>query len=230
MSQNRTCRRKGGDTALVRVALGAALATLVVCANGSAARAGDDDESSIMTKFMHTLGLRSPGALEYETNYNERSPLVVPPSKNLPAPEAVGPPPNWPKDQDVERRKQVTKEEKVKPHADWVSENQRPLRPDELSRGPAVANDGSAASPNANSSMSNPQYQGTAPKKNTLLSLDIFRQKEEYTTFTGEPTRSNLTDPPPGYLTPSPDQPYGIAPEKKQQHIQTLGERVEPTR
>jgi len=31
----------------------------------------------------------------------------------------------------------------------------------------------------------------------------------EMTTFTGEPPRVSLTDPPPGYQTPSPDQPYG---------------------
>ena len=32
--------------------------------------------------------------------------------------------------------------------------------------------------------------------------------------FTGEPTRSALTDPPTGYRTPSPDQPYGFGKEK----------------
>jgi hypothetical protein len=40
-------------------------------------------------------------------------------------------------------------------------------------------------------------------------------KKEEYGTFTGEPARANLTDPPPGYQTPSPDQPYGIGPDRK---------------
>ena len=33
--------------------------------------------------------------------------------------------------------------------------------------------------------------------------------KEETVKFTGEPPRTSLTDPPPGYQTPSPDQPYG---------------------
>ena len=27
--------------------------------------------------------------------------------------------------------------------------------------------------------------------------------------FTGEPARASLTEPPPGYQTPSPNQPYG---------------------
>ena len=38
--------------------------------------------------------------------------------------------------------------------------------------------------------------------------------KEEYSTFTGEPVRQSLTDPPAGYRTPSSDQPYGIPPDK----------------
>jgi hypothetical protein len=39
--------------------------------------------------------------------------------------------------------------------------------------------------------------------------------REEYATFGGEPVRENLTEPPAGYRVPSPDQPYGISPEKK---------------
>jgi len=39
--------------------------------------------------------------------------------------------------------------------------------------------------------------------------------KEEYANFNGEPVREDLTDPPAGYRIPSPDQPYGIGPDKK---------------
>ena len=38
-----------------------------------------------------------------------------------------------------------------------------------------------------------------------------FGEKEEYGTFKKEPPRRSLTDPPIGYRTPSPAQPYGIA-------------------
>lgn len=38
--------------------------------------------------------------------------------------------------------------------------------------------------------------------------------KEEYASFGGEPVRQSLTDPPTGYRVPSPDQPYGIPPDK----------------
>ena len=33
--------------------------------------------------------------------------------------------------------------------------------------------------------------------------------------FTGEPPRTSLTEPPPGYQTPSPDQPYGVTDQAK---------------
>ncbi len=66
----------------LRIALGAAFAALVVCGNVSAARAGDDDDpnESFTDKFLRTLGLKNPGSTEYEINYSERSPLVVPPN------------------------------------------------------------------------------------------------------------------------------------------------------
>ena len=36
------------------------------------------------------------------------------------------------------------------------------------------------------------------------------KDEEEVAKFTGEPPRASLTAPPPGYQTPSPDQPYGV--------------------
>ncbi len=35
-------------------------------------------------------------------------------------------------------------------------------------------------------------------------------QKEEVAKFTGEPDRNTLTEPPPGYQTPSPNFAYGV--------------------
>ena len=37
-----------------------------------------------------------------------------------------------------------------------------------------------------------------------------FGPKEETSTFTREPPRTTLIDPPAGYRTPSADQPYGV--------------------
>ena len=64
-------------------------------------------------------------------------------------------------------------------------------------------------------------------KKSSWLNFD-WTKKEEYGTFTGEPPRVSLTDPPAGYQTPSPDQPYGITPEHKVPKASTLEQRVEP--
>ena len=57
----------------------------------------------------------------------------------------------------------------------------------------------------------------------------MFGSKEEVVNFTGEPPRGALTDPPPGYQTPSPTQPYGItkAPAPKAADVM---DRPNPTR
>jgi hypothetical protein len=205
---------------LTRTALGAALAALLVCANTPAARAGDDgdDGESITTKVMRTLGLKDPTAAGAGIDYSERSPLVVPPTRTLPPPVAAAPPPvpDWPKDPDIKRRAAV-KEQKVGPHIDNVVESNRPLSPSELNipgpdRNAPVASDG--------------QGDPSAAKKSPF-SFDWFK-KEQYATFTGEPARANLTDPPPGYRTPSVDQPYGVGPQRPQQYdVPTVASRME---
>ena len=208
-----------GRISALRIGLGIALGLATACAYGSAARAGDYDDpsgESFSTKVWRAIGLPDPDHPEYEINYSERSPLVVPPSRSLPAPVAGDrPPANWPKDPDVTKRQAAVKEKVVPLGYDRVTEEGRPLRPDEL------IPKGSAASSKSSGSSG-----GAIESKKTGFNFDWFK-KEEYGTFTGEPPRVSLTDPPPGYQTPSPDQPYGIAPEKKAYKPQTLGERME---
>ena len=72
----------------LRVVLCGAVAALALCGTFSAARAGDDDVSSqqsISDKILNTLGLHDPFAPQYGINYSERSPLVVPPTRELAA-------------------------------------------------------------------------------------------------------------------------------------------------
>jgi hypothetical protein len=173
---------------------------------------------------LRTLGVKNPNETEYEINYSERSPLVVPPNRNLPPPAASGAPAaNWPKDPDIAKRKQAKNDDKpVIRQYDAAAEADRALRPDELN---SVSRDTRTVAPPGTSEQSEP----VNPPKKSIFSLD-FLKKEEYATFTGEPARAALTDPPPGYLTPSPNQPYGIAPEHKAYVPKTLGERVEPVR
>jgi hypothetical protein len=230
MPQIRIRNRKVGM--LVHAALGIGLAGLVLGTN-SAARAGDDDDSnshSVMGTIMESLGLRDPNGNYAGIDYNERSPLVVPPTRDLPPPVAdtAPPAPNWPKDQDMLRRaKAKAEEKKVAPHPDYVADSSRPLRPNELDpAGAPRVNTPIDSNASANTLMSDPYDHGV--KKN--LFSGIFSSKNEYATFTGEPSRGTLTDPPPGYLTPSPDQPYGVGQAPSNYKVKSLGERVEPTR
>ncbi len=232
MPQDRTIGRKidGRDfrgAKLVSAALSAAAIALALCGNYSVARAGDDDVQNpelFTDKFLHTLGIRNPNETQYEINYSERSPLVVPPNRNLPPPIASRAPPvtNWPKDPDVQRRRADKDDDKpqIRPY-DSVIEFERALRPDELGVGrpsPTVSAPGTGE-------QSTPAELGE--KKSSIFNFN-WTKKEEYGTFTGEPPRVSLTDPPPGYQTPSPNQPYGIVPEHKAMAPSTLEKRVEP--
>ena len=199
---------------------GAALTAAVVC-SGGVARAGDDDVSSstsIYDRLLQVIGVEGGANIQY----NERSPLVVPPTRDLPPPQAdAAPPPDWPHDPDVARRKQAKAKEKPKPHADYVIDSSRPLRPDELHSSGAPGSSGTA------SASASSEGDGARPKK-SIFDFSFFH-KEEYATFTGEPARGSLTDPPPGYMTPSPDQPYGIGPEQKKYKVPTVADRTTPS-
>ncbi len=206
---------------IFNIALSGAVVALVACA-ASAACAGDDDVSSQQSlgdKILNTLGLHDPFAPQYGINYSERSPLVVPPTRDLPPPQSSnGPPaPNWPVDPEIRARAAAKSDDSVRPAPDYVTDSSRPLRPNELN----------AVNPPGTNDQSSPSELGA--KKPGIFSFDWLKQ-EDYGTFTGEPPRVSLTDPPPGYQTPSADQPYGIVPEKKIYKPPTLGERMEPQR
>jgi len=142
--------RDGGlhrRTSVAQIGLAAALAAGMACATASIARAGDYDDpsgASFGSQVLKAIGLPDPDHPEYEINYSERSPLVVPPNRSLPAPIATDKPPvaNWPQDPDVKKR-QASKKEPVHVEGDRVIDEGRPLRPDELI---AKGKGGSAAS------------------------------------------------------------------------------------
>ena len=200
----------------------------IICGATVVACAGDDDTQasggSLYDKFLQVIGV-SGGA---NINYSERSPLVVPPTRDLPPPAADAPPavPDWPKDPDVARAAKAKVKERPHPHLDYVVDSSRPLRPDELNV-PGGNTNGrtNMPTPGASSDADYPEHDYTPPKKSVF---DLFNSKEQYATFTGEPARSSLTDPPSGYLTPSPDQPYGIGPEQKKYKVPTVADRATP--
>jgi hypothetical protein len=89
---------------MTRALLGATLGLAIgLSAPAYAADNTNDDNTnnSAWSKFMQTLGLKKPADSPDTTiNYTERSPLVVPPSRDLPPPaaETAPPVPDWPKD------------------------------------------------------------------------------------------------------------------------------------
>ena len=103
----RVDRGAGVGAMLWRAAIGVAFIGLVVGLDTSTARAADDDtNASAWSKFMQTLGLKK-GPNDPDIDLTERSPLVVPPSRDLPPPvaDAAAPTPDWPKDPKVKPHK-----------------------------------------------------------------------------------------------------------------------------
>ena len=198
-----------------------AFGVLLVVAVG-AARAEDDDdddktfEEKLIENIMGGLGAKSmekPGI-----DYRERSPLVVPPKLDLPPPAAAAnaSAPNWPKDPDEKRRREAVAQRKkantkVNPYGG--PDNARLLTPSELNAGrtdakPVDAKDSSVPGSGNNLLMSPSQlgYSGGI--------LGFFKgNSNEQAEFKGEPPRSSLVEPPPGYQTPSPDYVYGAGPD-----------------
>lgn len=187
---------------------------------GSAPVRAADDEASfdqkIMRSIMDGLGLKSdddPGI-----KYQERAPLVLPPGRDLPPPErsdAASSNPAWPKDPDVERRKLEAAMDKNRNISEEREREQNPLRPDQLTPGgrgkkrqQARTDDGYQAPASGFGNQLPPSELGY---RGSIFGAMFGSKKEEQAKFTGEPPRGSLTEPPVGYQTPSPDQPYGLS-------------------
>lgn len=180
----------------------------------------DDEEESIETKFIKGLfGISNRDSIDYR----ERPPLVVPPNlNNLPRPEtsAFVNSPAWPKDPElVERKKrqQAQKNQRRK----TVEEDNRALTPAELDVAGRAKPGSSAPSPTGPQDTVTDGWRRLTPgelgyKGGLFSKLFSDNSKPEQATFSGEPTRSDLTQPPPGYQTPSPAYPYGISPKREQ--------------
>ena len=149
-------------------------------------------------------------------DYRERSPLVVPPKLDLPAPAGTSAEvkaPNWPKDPDEQRRKAAIAARK-KANKDPI-EASRILTPSELAAGKTA---GSARTSNDSvqpgNSFNNPILSPSQLGYNGGFSGLFGGNKAETAPFKGEPTRDTLTMPPPGYQTPSPSFAYGTGPKE----------------
>ncbi len=200
---------------LVAVAFGVGL----VMASGPV-RAGDDDDEDDKTfeeKIIEGI-MRGIGGTNMENRgieYRERSPLVVPPKLDLPPPggaSAEAKIPNWPKDPDDQRRKAAIAARK-KSNKD-PREASRVLMPSELAqKGSGKSSGDSLVDQPGGNVVSNPLSPSQLGYSGGFSGL-FGGNKAETAPFKGEPTRDSLTQPPPGYQTPSPNYAYGTGPKE----------------
>ena len=150
------------------------MAVAIGCA-ASGARAADDEDEALPDQklFQGILGIFGARKEEKIIDYRERSPLVLPSSKNLPAPEPSIEPAkkiaNWPDDPDLKKAKKKKQLERDrKPYVEGVDD--RPLLPSQV-------NGGVPASPSSGNQGSSPSIDETSrPSSLTELgSKSIFR-------------------------------------------------------
>jgi len=207
----------------IALACALGIAALAAGASGSA-RAQDDGtidnstsiwnlERRIWNGFVRGLGLRSGD--EPVIEYRERSPLVVPPSRELPPPQpkAAAKNPAWPNDPDAARRKQRADAKKTVGNVDLsrvYDQQGRPMSPQELNVPGGTPS--AASGPPPTGGDGRPMAPSELGYFGGLFSSGAWGfggYRNEVGTFTAEPPRATLTAPPPGYQTPSPDHPYG---------------------
>ncbi len=230
-SRNRTNAMRLTRSSCAALGLAAGFALL---AGVGPARAGDDGDSFYNATFgrvMRSLGLKSGN--EEEINYRERAPLVLPASRTLPPPEKADATvnPAWPKDPDVKRRKLIEKQERERPDRETErreAEDPKLMTPDKLAPGPhprGVKNTDTEG-PSALGKLLSPNELGY---KGGILGTMFHGKDNDVARFTGEPPRTDLTEPPPGYQIPSPEQPYGVG-QAKPKADQDYLNRAEPKR
>jgi hypothetical protein len=185
-----------------------------------AARAGDDDEDdkTFEEKIIEGImaGIGGTNMENRGIDYRERSPLVVPPKIDLPPPETASSEirdKNWPKDPDEAKRKAaIAARKKSKPDP---IEAARILTPSELNAARTAAPVRTGNDPvQPGNSLTNPILSPSQLGYTGGFSGLFGGNKAETAPFKGEPTRDSLTQPPPGYQTPSPNFAYGTGPKE----------------
>ena len=225
----------------LQVTLAMTLGVGVVMTAGTA-RAGDDDRS-LSEKFVDSFQstIRGTTMDNRGIDYRERSPLVVPPSLDLPPPVPASSPAkvtNWPKDPDERQRKAIiaAKKKNAPPVVATAAGAVRPINiappvPETVVPAPGTTRP-TYANDNNGTARTDPVYDqggdlfrgGAAAlvpsSVSDTLGLDnlglggLFGTKKADTALPPgmEPSREALTQPPAGYQTPSPNYPYAVAP------------------
>lgn len=200
-----------------RTALTCAAVAALVAGSAVAQESSPLDDAPDVQLFRSILGgLGIQRGDEAPIEYRERSPLVVPPQLNLPPPETASlaqQNPQWPVDQDLKRAREYAAARRRNAHYDPVAEG-RALRPGEMTPGPrgtAPEVLGRSATPEESQAVLSPSALGYVGNIFTNL---FDKGQPEAKPFAGEPPRTALTAPPPGYQTPAPNQPYGVGKQR----------------
>jgi hypothetical protein len=207
------------------VALGVGL---IMVSGAARAQDEEEDDKTFEEKIIEGImgGLGATNMENKGIDYRERSPLVVPPKLDLPPPATTSEvkAPNWPKDPDEARRKAAIEARKKEKKKDIV-EDSRPLSPSEMNIGRTAARSRTNNDPVQPGVSNNPILSPSQLGFTGGLS-QVFGggNKTETAPFTSEPTRESLTQPPPGYQTPSPNFAYGTGPKE------SLNKTIDPAR
>lgn len=217
-----------------RVVVAAMGALIFLLPTGAQAQKSDADWYD--TKMFQWMVGKITGNDGPDIDYRERSPLVLPPSRDLPPPEtaasaALSKNPEWPKDPDVQAAL-AEKAGKTAKNASVIDDPYiragRPATRAELDKG-RLANAGTPSGTDSPRRQmrdnGQPLSQSELGYKGGIFNSLFGKQKEETARFTSEPPRSSLIEPPTGYLTPSANQPYGITARKDTTKMPTLEDK-----
>ena len=186
-----------------------ALAAMSVAGNSAWAQAAaeeDDDienhvlnaDKRLFNMILAPLGLGSAAAPDI--TYRERSPLVVPQGRDLPPPGKAAKTGEWPIEPEVKAKRAAATLRKY---------GRDPVDPAKPISGTAEAyKTGNTGQWDDRKGPKEPDF------LSMLISGKLKGSWDEVGKFEGEPPRTTLVDPPPGYLTPSPAAPYGVTPRQ----------------
>jgi hypothetical protein len=191
--------RQAWSRRIAQIALGGALG-LIALAGIAPCAAQAQSDSGLFGSMLKSLGIGGENQIEYR----ERPPLVVPPTRDLPPPQATGKArdPNWPVDPkaaDARKRGDQIRD------LDRLPVPQRPAEPSvagsSMPNSAAGGTDTTAAIP-----PSQPAASGGG-----LFGRLFSNGDRQSAPVAAAPTRKSLIEPPPDYESPSPSQPYGTA-------------------
>ena len=208
-------------TRALRIAVVALGIGLVMSAGAARAEDDEDEDKTIEEKIIGGImsGIGGTNMENRGIEYRERSPLVVPPRLDLPPPASASAgvkAANWPKDPDDARRKAAIEARKKNKGTATAFDVPKPLSPAELNAAKTAApartsNDPIEPGFGASQRTLNPEQLGYT---GGIWSTMFGGNKTETAPFTGEPSRQQLTQPPTGYQTPSPNYAYGTGPRE----------------